>query len=112
MANSIDGVGGGTPLNPAQQQVQATEAREHERPAEERRESEALSDRVTLTPQAQRLKELEGQVSRLPVVDQTKVERIRNEIAQGTYQMDPQRVAEKMLQFEAQVFGADKDDRS
>ncbi len=109
MANSIDGVGGNAPLNPAQQQVQAAEVQERERPAEERREGENLSDRVTLTPQAQRLKELEGQVSRLPVVDQAKVERIRNEITQGTYQLDPQRVAEKMIHFEAQVFGGDKD---
>ena len=109
MANSIDGVGGGAPLNPAQQQVQSSEVRENERPAEERREREAISDRVTLTPQAQRLKDLENQVSRLPVVDQAKVERIRNEIAQGVYQVDPQRVAERMIQFESQVFGA-KDD--
>ena len=108
MANSIDGVGGSR-INPAQQQVQAAEVRENERPAEERREREAPSDRVSLTPEAQRLKALEANVAQQPVVDAQKVERIRNELAQGRYQIDPERVADKMMQFEQQVFGAIKD---
>ena len=107
MANSIDGVGGNH-LDPTQQ-VKATEVREHERPIDARRERETPGDRVSLTPEAQRLKALEASVAQQPVVDAQKVERIRNELAQGRYQIDPERVADKMMQFEQQVFGASKD---
>ncbi len=108
MAHSIDGVGNG-PLNPAQQQVQASEVKERERPADTRNESAAPSDRLTLTPQARQLKGLEARVAQMPVVDAEKVQRLRDDIAQGRYQVNPERVAEKMLQFEQQVFGAIKD---
>ena len=60
----------------------------------------ATSDTVSLTDTASRLKGLETAVASLPVVDTHRVENIRKAMAEGTYEVDNQKVAEKLLDFE------------
>ena len=57
-------------------------------------------DSVSLTGSATRIKALEEQVARLPIVDTQKVEEIRNAINNGTFEFNSDRIAEKMIQFE------------
>jgi negative regulator of flagellin synthesis FlgM len=57
-------------------------------------------DTVSLTDTAARLRELENSLAKMPVVDSQKVESIQQAIANGSYEMDSGRVAEKMLRFE------------
>ena len=57
-------------------------------------------DSINLTDSATRIKALEEQVARLPIVDTKKIEQIQNSINDGTYEINPERIAEKMIRFE------------
>ena len=65
-------------------------------------------DKFSLTSEASQLKSLEEQVSSLPVVDTKRVQEVQRSLATGSFQVDPARVADKMLQFEAGL-GQDND---
>jgi negative regulator of flagellin synthesis FlgM len=57
-------------------------------------------DSVNLTGTALRVKSLEDQIERLPIVDIKKVEQIQNAINDGSFEFNPERIAEKMIKFE------------
>ncbi|MCW8931225.1 MAG: flagellar biosynthesis anti-sigma factor FlgM [Gammaproteobacteria bacterium] len=61
-------------------------------------------DSVNLTNSAMRIKSLEEQVARLPIVDTQKVEQIRNSITDGTFEFNSDRIAEKLINFEKNLF--------
>ncbi|MEK6749008.1 MAG: flagellar biosynthesis anti-sigma factor FlgM [Pseudomonadota bacterium] len=65
-------------------------------------------DRLSLTSEATLLKDVEKRLAALPIVDAQKVARIRNEISQGTYTIDPQKVADKLLNFEKLITKSEK----
>ena len=58
------------------------------------------SDRISLTDSVSLLRELESQVASLPVVDNKRVEDTQRALATGSFQIDPPRVADKMLAVE------------
>ena len=60
-------------------------------------------DTVSLTGTASQLRALEQQIASLPVVDVQRVESIKQDIAAGSYQIDPPRVADKMIQIESAI---------
>lgn len=57
-------------------------------------------DTVSLTPQAQKLKDLENRISSLPEVDSDRVNAIKDAIANGSYEIDANSIAGKLMQFE------------
>lgn len=57
-------------------------------------------DQVTLTTSARSLQKLSDAVAQAPVVNSAKVSSIKQALANGTYQIDSARVADKMIQFE------------
>ncbi len=57
-------------------------------------------DQVSLTDSATRLRELENEVSQLPVVDAQRVAEVQRSLSIGTYQINPSDVADKMLSIE------------
>ncbi len=57
-------------------------------------------DQVTLTSSARSLQKLSDAVAQAPVVNAAKVSSIKQALANGTYQVDSGRVADKMIQFE------------
>lgn len=63
------------------------------------------SDTVTLTDAAAQLRSLESTLGELPVVDSQRVEDLQRAIENGSYEVDTQRIADKMLQFEANLVG-------
>ena len=66
--------------------------------------SAALSpDLINLTDSASRIKALEEQVARLPIVDTKRIEQIKNSINNGTYEIKAEQIAEKMIRLEKEL---------
>ncbi|MES2626053.1 MAG: flagellar biosynthesis anti-sigma factor FlgM [Pseudomonadota bacterium] len=57
-------------------------------------------DKVSVTSEASRLKQIEEQLSNVPEVNSAKVSEIRKAIADGTFKIDPQVIAAKLIAFE------------
>ena len=62
--------------------------------------STAAGDRVTLTNTASRLKDIEQQLSNSSSVDSARVAEVQSAISNGEYNVDADRIADKMLAFE------------
>lgn len=62
--------------------------------------SAAAGDRVTLTNTASRLKDIEEQLSNTSSVDNARVAEVQSAISNGEYNVDADRIADKMLAFE------------
>jgi len=66
--------------------------------------SNAASDSdVQLTGTARNLAAIEQSLRAMPAVDELRVAAVRQRLADGEYQVDPQRVADKMLQLESDL---------
>jgi negative regulator of flagellin synthesis FlgM len=57
---------------------------------------------VTLSDQAQQMKKITDKLSDQPTVNSARVAELKQAIAEGSYKVDSERVASKMLNFEAQ----------
>jgi len=62
--------------------------------------SVAAGDRVTLTNTASRLKNIEQQLNSSSSIDNARVAEVQSAISNGDYNVDADRVADKMLAFE------------
>jgi len=65
----------------------------------------AAGDTVNITRSGLLLSKLEEVVQRTPVVDAERVAAIKDAIAAGTYEVDDQSVADRLLKFERDVLG-------
>jgi negative regulator of flagellin synthesis FlgM len=61
------------------------------------------ADSVQLTDTAARLAELQGEVAAAPGVDLGRVEEIRQQIADGSYEIDADRVADALMTMEKEL---------
>jgi negative regulator of flagellin synthesis FlgM len=59
------------------------------------------ADRLNLSDQAAQLQALEAEIANLPVVDTHRVQDVQRTLATGSYEIQPARVADKVLTFEA-----------
>ncbi len=62
--------------------------------------SASMADRVTLTNTASRLQDLEQQLNNASSVDSARVAEVQSAISNGDYNVDADRIADKMLAFE------------
>lgn len=62
--------------------------------------SSAEGDRVTLTNTASRLQNIEQQLSNASSIDSARVAEVQSAISNGDYNVDADRIADKMLAFE------------
>lgn len=60
----------------------------------------AGAEGVKITDSARQLAALEQAIRALPTVDDAKVAEIRNAIESGTYEVSPERIADKLLRWE------------
>lgn len=63
----------------------------------------ARQDAVVLTDQAQGLNKLQQRIKDSPSTNQGKVEALKSAIERGTYTVDSQRVAQKMMDLESDL---------
>ena len=66
-------------------------------------EQSAGNDTVHISSQAIDLRGLEAHISQLPDADKSRVTELRNQIANGQYQINFDKVAEKILGLEAEL---------
>jgi negative regulator of flagellin synthesis FlgM len=100
MANKISGidgrpvqVGGGAPVS------RARDATSEGRKAE----TTGTVSNIDVSDTARTLAALESHIGTLPVVNESRVDAVRRAMDEGRYHVDPQRVADKMLRFEADL---------
>jgi negative regulator of flagellin synthesis FlgM len=60
----------------------------------------AATDAVSFTATAAKMREIEGSLRNVPVVDTQHVAEVKQAIADGTYEVNHARIAEKMAKFE------------
>ncbi|PCI07312.1 MAG: flagellar biosynthesis anti-sigma factor FlgM [Gammaproteobacteria bacterium] len=59
------------------------------------------ADTVSISDNAAQLGKAAGSVDSTPVVDAQRVEQVKQAIANGTYEVDAAKVADKLMQFES-----------
>ena len=62
--------------------------------------SESNNDRIEITANSGQIKRALDTAANLPVVDNERVAAIKQALAEGTYAIDPERIAQKISQFE------------
>jgi negative regulator of flagellin synthesis FlgM len=95
-----------TPLvNPAAGSQTGTRAQEQKPESEPTsRAGGAAGDAVTLTDVSSRIRDLVTQTGREPPLDRNRVEALRDAIAAGTYKVDSNTLAERLLKSEGELF--------
>ena len=83
----------------------ASQARTAPQPAADKTEKPAgeqaaRGDQVSLTPTAQQLRGLEEQIANQPVVDPERVNAVKEALANGSYEINSDRIAGKMMDLE------------
>lgn len=63
----------------------------------------AAKDTVNLTSTSAQLREMEKKLATQPVVDSQRVNDIKAQIANGTFKIDPARIADKMIAIEGMI---------
>lgn len=57
-------------------------------------------DTVSLSQESQQVIELQQRIKNAPEIDSAKVEAIKQEIARGNYPLDPEKIAENLINLE------------
>lgn len=97
MVNQVKGPGN---LISSLKQQQSTEQLKNEQAAKGNKLQSSGDDTVSLTDQAEKLKSLEASIESQPVVDTKRVESLRSAILDGSYTVNAESTAEKLLAFE------------
>lgn len=61
----------------------------------------STADTVSLSDNAVQLGKLDNNVVSTPVVDTQRVEQVKQAIKDGSYEVDPAKIADKLMQFES-----------
>jgi len=95
--NSISSSANPARVNNATDEAEITQ----ENPATAETGQSSTMDTVSLSDSAKQLGRLESSVSASPVIDTQRVEAVKKAISNGEYDIDPVKVASKLMQFES-----------
>lgn len=65
----------------------------------------ARGEQVSLSNQAKNLKQLEQKLGDYPEMDDDRIAQIRSALENGTYKVDAEKLAQKMLEMDQSIFG-------
>ena len=65
----------------------------------------ARGENVNLSSQAKNLKQLEQKLGNYPEMDDARIEQIRSALESGSYKIDAEKLAQKMLEMDESIFG-------
>ena len=99
--NSAPPLAGSTRSNASQETASATQAAPASSP-EQTSASAPSGESVHLSQEAQQLQKISDSLRDQPVVDKNRVAELKQAIAEGSYKVDSNRVASKLLNMEAQ----------
>lgn len=106
MAIEITGQNGnGKILNTRSERPEANVSRDETRTDQQETGRPSTVDTVSLTNTSAQLRSLENTLAELPVVDTQRVESIKQAIADGSYQINAQSVADKLINLEQGLAG-------
>ena len=91
-SGSLQGLGGS-----------GTVARSEDSPRPASSGGAARSDSVSLTGTAAQLQQLESRIAQMPVVDAQLVEEVQRQLATGSFRVDPDSSASKLLTMETSL---------
>ncbi len=100
MANDISGINSGRSQQTGDRNVQGVKNSGAAAKGQSADES-STADKVTLTGTAAKLKEIEDSLVDQPMVDSARVKNMQDSLKAGDYRINPERVADKMLNFES-----------
>lgn len=63
------------------------------------------TDSVSLTGEARQLQALEARIASVPVVDTQRVEAVRSAVEDGSFSVNPARIADKLISLEQALTG-------
>lgn len=66
------------------------------------------SDTVSMTDQVSRLQKIESQLAAVPPVDNARVAEIKQSIADGSFKVNPENIASKLIEMESGVISNDR----
>ena len=81
-------------------QSSSVKSRNEAKQSSQGEDSSSAADRVTLTNTASRLKNIEQQLNSSSSIDSARVSEVQSAISNGNYNVDADRIADKMLSFE------------
>lgn len=99
MANDITSINSGR-SQLSSNQSSAVKSRNEAKQDSSSKSSSVEGDRVTLTNTASRLKNIEQQLSSTSSINSERVAEVQSAISNGEYNVDADRIADKMLAFE------------
>ncbi|QSP94034.1 flagellar biosynthesis anti-sigma factor FlgM [Marinobacter salinisoli] len=108
MSVDFNGIGPGqvnTQKNPADKSTGSAKAQPTVNEQARNQGAAASGDSVSLSNQAKNLKQIEQSLADLPEVDDNRVEKIRSALENGTYKVDAEKLAQKMLEMDKGIFG-------
>ncbi|SFM25209.1 flagellar biosynthesis anti-sigma factor FlgM [Marinobacter zhejiangensis] len=74
-------------------------------PVEQAQTQSARGESVKLSAQAKNLKQLEERLNAYPEMDDARIEQIKSALADGSYKVDAEKLAQKMLDMDKSIFG-------
>ena len=88
----------------AEQRGQVRQQSTQQAAVQQQQTIKGTKDSVSLTPQAQQFNKLQQKATNSTGVDQSKVDDIKKAISEGKYEVNAQRLAQKLSNFESDLF--------